>query len=145
MEIPGKQVALNGWCPGRDSVFGGYGCPCRSGAKTSALNIMAQAQGAFLIPEPGPVDLKIGHDFLDIVSRFLDMNQFDPVDRVDIGRTRIAVFPDPVARPAGAGIVSGKSQYIGAAEFVLAVAYIGTGQGCVKGRIIRQPPLEAMP
>src|ERR1035438_6994636 len=49
------------------------------------------------------------------VSRFGKWNAFDPIDRVHVGITRIAVLLHPFPDPAPAGIVTGKGHDLGAA------------------------------
>ena len=52
----------------------------------------------------------------DVIARFGEGDALDPVDRIDIGIARIAIFGDPFISPPPPGIIGGKGQYIGAAK-----------------------------
>src|ERR1700731_2275645 len=62
------------------------------------------------------VDADAFHDALDVVARLADRDHLDPVDHVDLAAARIADRVEPARHAAGAGIVGGEGQFIGAAE-----------------------------
>ena len=76
--------------------------------------------GLDLQPRPAAksraIDLQILHDPLHVIAGFGKRDQFDPVDRIDLGIARIAVTLDPFFDAAATGIVAGKGQDVGAAN-----------------------------
>src|SRR6266481_6116056 len=56
------------------------------------------------------------HDALDVVAGLAERDHFDPVDHVNLAGARIADGFQPAGHPAGAGIVGGQRQLVGAAE-----------------------------
>src|SRR5581483_5398214 len=72
-----------------------------------ALEVGVEAQRRSSFAEPGAIDLDVGEHLLDVLARLLEGDAMDPVDRVDVGLARVAELLDPLARPAGAGVVAG--------------------------------------
>jgi hypothetical protein len=50
------------------------------------------------------------HHALNVVAGFREWDAFDPVDRVYLWRTRIAIRFDPLGDVAAAGVVGGEHQ-----------------------------------
>ena len=62
-----------------------------------------------------PVDLQILHDTLNVVAGFSKWNPLDPIDRIDIGITRIAILGNPLLNAPSASVVTGEAHNVGAA------------------------------
>src|SRR6266487_5069687 len=60
--------------------------------------------------ESRPVNLQIFDYPLNIIACFREWDAFDPVDRINMGISRIAVLGDPFLHAAAPRIVAGKDQ-----------------------------------
>src|SRR5262249_48602894 len=78
--------------------------------------------------EPHAIDLHVLHHALDVVACLRERNALDPVDGIDLGVARVAVFADPFAHAAAAGVVAGKAHDVGAAVILDEIAELGRAE-----------------
>src|SRR6267143_6514244 len=89
--------------------------------------------------EARAIDLQILHDPLHVIAGLGERDQFDPVDRIDLGIARIAVALDPFLDAAAAGVVGRERHDVGAAIILDQPAELRSAKGGVVDRIDLQP------
>ncbi len=65
---------------------------------------------------------------LHVGPGLVEGDAFDPVDRIDVRRARIAERLDPAVRPRGSGVVGGQRQDVGAVVVLGQAGEVGAAQ-----------------